>query len=320
VTFTARGDVRWTDDANDVASITPGGSFDLTVHDGAHHWHAEVLPGVNGLSRTLLIDGEPRPWDARWFAGALEDLDRHSAFAADIRFPKLYRQGGPRAVLALVDTMDGDYARRRYLQLLIERDPLDEPTAAAVFRAVEAMSGDYDRAEVLKAAAAKTHLDTDGKREAFLKACAGVQGDYERGRVLHELIAQPKLSPELARGVLALVGKMGGDYEKAQALTGLVARHPIDALEYLEAAAKVGGDYEHARVLKALLSAQKLDGRGQLEVIRQARHLGDYESAEVLVALTRSARLTAEVQREYEAAAEHLGDYSRKRVLSAVSR
>src|SRR5205814_9956726 len=126
-------------------------------------------------------------------------------------------------------------------------------------------------------APAKYHLGTETEREACLSACEGVQGDYERGRVLHELIAQSKLSPELARGVLALVAKMGGDYEKAQALTGLVGRHPIDARDYLKTSAKVGGDYEHARVLKALLQAQKLDGDGQVEVIRQARHLGDYE-------------------------------------------
>src|SRR5205085_996106 len=100
-----------------------------------------------------------------------------------------------------------------------------------VFRAVESMSGDYDRAEVLKSAAAKTRLDSDEKREAFLKACAGVQGDYERGRVLHELIEQPKLSPELARGVLSLVPKMGGDYE---------------------AAAEHLGDYSRKRVLSAV--------------------------------------------------------------------
>jgi beta-lactamase regulating signal transducer with metallopeptidase domain len=315
-----RGEIHWNEEATDIASISSGGSFDLTVHDGGHHWHVQIFPGASGLTRTLLIDGGTRPWDAQWFARALEDLDRHSGFAADVRFPKLYRQGGARAVLDYAATIDGDYAKRRYLVMLVERDPLDDRTAVAVFRAVGTMSGDYDRAEVLKAAAAKNRLDTEAKRQAFLDACSGIHGDYERGRVLRELIAQSKLSPEMARGVLGAVAKMGGDYEKAHALTGLAQRHALDALEYLETAAKVGGDYEHARVLKALIAAQKLDGPAQLEVIRQARHLGDHESAEVLVALTGSTRLTADAQREYESAAEHLGDYSRKRVLAAIKR
>jgi hypothetical protein len=315
-----RGEIRWNDDASDVASISSGGSLHFTVHEANDHWHAEIFPGPSGLTRALLVNGTPQPWDPRWFARALEDLDRHSGFAADVRFPNLYRQGGARAVLDYAKTIDGDYARRRYLQLLVERDPLDDATAVAVFRSVETMSGDYDRAEVLKSAAAKARLDTDAKREAFLSACSGISGDYERGRVLHELLVQPKLSPELARGVLGAVGKIGGDYEKAQALTALAGLHPVDATDYLKTAAKVGGDYEHARVLKALIGARRLDGDAQTEVIRQARHLGDYESAEVLVALTGSTRLTPEAQREYESAAEHLGDYSRKRVLAALKR
>ncbi len=318
--FHVRGEIRWNDDATDVAWISSGGSLDFTVHEGNDHWHAEIFPGSSGFTRTLLVNGTQRPWDSRWFARALEDLDKHSGFAADLRFPKLYRQGGARAVLDYASTIDGDYARRRYLQLLIERDPLEDATAVAVFRAVEGMSGDYDKAEVLRSAAAKARLDSEAKREAFLSACSGISGDYERGRVLKEIIAQPKLSPELARGVLSAVSKMGGDYEKAQALTALVQRHPVDAQEYLRSAAKVGGDYEHARVLKALIGSRKLDGPAQIEVVRQARRLGDYESAETLVALTGSIRLTPEAQREYESAAEHLGDYSRKRVLAASRR
>lgn len=316
----ARGHIGWNDDATDIASISSGGSFDMTLDDGQHHWHVEVVPSGSGLTRTLLVDGSPRPWDAQWFARALQELDQHTGFAADFRFPKLYREGGARAVLDYAAGVEGDYAKRRYLQLLVERDPLEERTALAVFRLVGKMGGDYDRAEVLKAVAAKAHLDTDTKRKAFLDACGGIHGDYERGRVLHELTAQPRLSPEMTRSVLQAASEMSGDYEKSQVLTALAQQHPVSPADYLAAAASVHGDYEHARVLKALVSTQKLDGPAQIAFVHQAQRLGDYESAETLLALSRSTRLTPDAQREYESAAEHLGDYSRKRVLAAVSR
>jgi hypothetical protein len=316
----ARGQIRWNDDATDIASISSGGSFDMTLDDGQHHWHVEVLPSGSGLTRTLLVDGSPRPWDAQWFARALQELDQHTAFAADVRFQKLYRDGGARAVLDYVARVDGDYAKRRYLTLLVERDPIDESTAVAVFRLVGRMGGDYDRAEVMKAVASKAHLDSEAKLRAFLDATAGIHGDYERGRVLRELTAQQRLSAELARGVLQGAAQISGDYEKSQVLISLAQRHPVSPADYLAAAASVHGDYEHARVLKALISAQKLDGAAQIALIHQAQRLGDYESAEVLLALSRSARLTPDAQREYESAAGHLGDYSRKRVLAAVNR
>ena len=154
-----------------MVSLSSGGSFDLTVRDGAHHWHAEIFFAGSGLTRTLLVDGTTLPWDAQWFAHALDELDRHSGFGAEARFPKLYSQGGARAVLDRVNGMDGDYGRSRYLQLLVKRDPLEEPTATAVFGAVAKMSGDYERSQVLKAAATKAGLDTDAKRSAFFAAC-----------------------------------------------------------------------------------------------------------------------------------------------------
>jgi beta-lactamase regulating signal transducer with metallopeptidase domain len=318
--FVARGEVRWNDQADDIAGLSPGGSVDVTVHDGGHHWHAEILTSSNGgLTRTLLVDGAPRDWDSRWFASFLVDLDRRTGFAADVRFPKLYREGGARAVLAYVDRMDGDYGRRRYLQLLVARDPLDDDTAVAVFHAVDKMSGDYERSQVLKEAAAKAHLDSDAKQKAFLSACSHMHGDYERSQVLHELINQPQLSSQLVHGILETAAKLGGDYEKSQVLTFLAKKHQVDPVDFLQAV-RVGGSYEHSRILRSLIETQKLDGRAQVEVIRHAVRLGDYEAAQVLVALTQHGELSGDARREYEAAADHLGDYSRKQVLAALSR
>src|SRR5207237_7778680 len=61
VTLTTHGKVEWNDDASDIAAISPGGSFELSVSDGARHWHVEVFPAAGSMTRTLLVDGVPRP-------------------------------------------------------------------------------------------------------------------------------------------------------------------------------------------------------------------------------------------------------------------
>lgn len=314
----AHGKLQWNDDMTDLASLSRGGSFDMTVRDGSHGWHAEIFSDGSGLKRTFLVDGATQPWNAQWFATMLDELDKHSGFAAEARFPKLYAAGGARAVLERVNAMDGDYARSRYLQLLVARDPLDEPTASEIFAAVAKMSGDYERSQILKAAAAKAHLDTDAKRAAFFGAAREIKGNYERSQVMRQLIEQQKLSPDLTHELLAFVGKMDGDYEKSQLLTELL-KHPVDAMEFLKAV-NVSGSYEHARVLKGLIAVRKLDGPAQIEVIHQARDLGDYESGQVLVSLSQNMKLTDDARREYQRAAERLGDYSRKQVLAALDR
>ena len=162
------------------------------------------------------------------------------------------------------------------------------------------------------------NTDLRGKLTLFLRACDGIAGDYEHARVLHVLADQPKLSPALARGVLASASTIHGDYEKSNLLVALAARHPVDASDYLRASSTLSGDYERGRSLKALIAAQRLSQPAQVEAIRQAARMGDYESAEVLLALAERERPAGEVLREYESAAKHLGDYSRQRVLAAL--
>ena len=62
--FIIRGEVRWNDDATDLLSLSSGGSLQVSVQEGGHLTHVEILSGTKGLQRTLLVDGAPRAWDA----------------------------------------------------------------------------------------------------------------------------------------------------------------------------------------------------------------------------------------------------------------
>jgi hypothetical protein len=314
------GEVRWNDDATDVVWISRGGSLEISTQAEGHRTHVEILPKDSGLQRTLLVEGTPRAWDAAWFAGFLQDLERHTGFAADQHGPKLYRQHGAKGVLDWAASLRSDHARSRYLTILTQLDPLAGPTAIAVLGESAKISGSYDRTQVLMAVAGKARLETDAELEAFLHACDGIKGDYEHARVLHVLIDRPKLSPALTRAALASAATLRGDYEKAGVLVALAEHHAPDGLEYLAAAGKLSGSYERSRALKALIAAEKLDGPAQVELIRQTTRMGDYESAEVLVALSAQQSLTGEAVKEYEIAAKRLGDYSRNRVLAALHR
>jgi hypothetical protein len=314
------GEVRWNDDATDVVSISSGGSLEISTRADGRRTHVEILPKDSGLQRTLIVDGTPRSWDAAWFADFLQDLDRHTGFAADQHASKLYRERGAKGVLDWSASLRSDHARDRYLTILTQLDPLAGPTAIDVLGEAARISGSYDRAQVLMAVAGKARLETDAEREAFLHACDGIKGDYEHARVLHALIDRVSLTPALTRTALASAATIRGDYEKAGLLVALAEHHTPDALEYLAASSKLSGSYERSRALKALIAAEKLDGPAQVELIHQTTRMGDYESAEVLVTLSARQSLTGEALKEYESAAKRLGDYSRNRVLAALHR
>jgi hypothetical protein len=312
------GEVRWNADFTDVESISDGGSIEMSIRKPGHRTRAEIVADPGGLSRTLTVDGATRAWDPAWFTSFLDELDRHTAFAVEARFPSLYREKGARGVLDRVASNGSDYAASRYLMRLIDADPLDEPTTLAVLDQLSRFTGDYETAQALVALAAKAHLASDAERAAYLKVCNKLRGDYERSRVLRALTDRADLSPALVKDVLASIAGIRGDYEESENLVALTQRLAPDAREFLAAAATVSGAYEHARVLKALVAAETLDERAQIEVVHQTARLGDYESSQVLIALAQRAPPTGEALREYEAAANRLGDYSRGQVLAAL--
>lgn len=82
------GDVRFTDDLADVASISRGGLLRLELRDGGRRPQVEIRPGAGGLSRTFRSGGQRQPWGAeaeRWLAAALPDLLRRTTYGAEHR-------------------------------------------------------------------------------------------------------------------------------------------------------------------------------------------------------------------------------------------
>ena len=318
------GELTFNEDATEVVALSPRDAvLDMTLRDGKAVQHVEMRHGADGkLVRKLWVDGEERPWDARWFAALLVDLDRHSGFAADLRFPSLYRKGGAAGVLDAVERMSGDYGRSRYLRKLIEADPLGQPTIARILAIP--LSSDYERSRVLLAIASKSSLRDEATRSAFVAATAQMTSDYERGRVLRAVLSRGDLSPALARAALGSAATMSSDYEKSRVLLALAngPLGPDSVVIYLEAVRSMTSDFERARALLGLVHNDRVGGEKMGDVVHAARGLqSDFEASRVLLAVAARPGLTSAVRAEIEAAAHGLrSDFEARRVLAALGR
>jgi beta-lactamase regulating signal transducer with metallopeptidase domain len=316
------GKATFTDDARDLASLADGALFQLSLTEGGHETRAELRGRPGGaIERAFLVDGARRDWDQGWFSKALDELDRHTGFAAELKFPRLYREGGAAAVLAEAERTSGDYAVARYLSLLLDEERPGEATAEKLVLLLNRkVAGDYYRALILGELSQRTSLEPERLRAAFLESAKGISGDYYRAEVLMLLLTQENLSPGLATGALEAAASLEGDYYRAELLQALAQRHTVDARVFLRATAGIRSEYYRASALIALLRAQKLDGAGQHEVIGQTAHLGDHYATEVLLELAGRQPLTGEARSEYEAAARRLGESFRARALAALRR
>jgi beta-lactamase regulating signal transducer with metallopeptidase domain len=329
VDLVASGDVRFNADFTDVSEISPGGYLEITVREGDSVRRLEFRPQGGTLSRTYTVNGSAAPFDdaARaWLAGFLIDLDRHTAFAVEARFPALLKQGVS-AVLDEIDKMASDYVRGVYYLKLFASARLTPAEVRRVAQTAGArIDSDYELGRVLGALAEQYSLEDAAVRTAFIEAAGTLQSDYERSRLLQVVITRGAVTPEAGPTVVKLAGAMSSDYEKSRVLMALGQSRHIDpksaAPDYLDVVVGMKSDYERGRVLKLIVDSGQLSKESLIRVLDVVGHMtSDYEAANVLVEVASHNQLEPAVKDAYLQAADRLkSDYESQRARSALVR
>ena len=328
VSLNSRGEVKFNDDFTGIQSISQDGFVEITSRIHGESRRLSVHPsGNNGpLEYVWWMNGTKQPYDdyaRKWVTNFLIELDRHSAWAVNQRFPALMKEGGVQRVLDEVSYMPSDYARSVYLRKLISDVNLKPQELNAVLARTAEMSSDYEVARTLMAVVGKYPLNDQASRNAFLAAIDVMNSDYEHARVLMAFFDKGPLPIEMARAVLSSASKLQSDYEHARVLVAMTDKGLVDAntqSDFLNSVNNIKSDYEHSRTLIAFLGARKSDDAAVLGVIKAASSINsDYERARVLTSAASGRNLSGNMRDEYVRAAQQIrSEYERNRALSAV--
>jgi hypothetical protein len=290
------GDIKFNADFTDIASVSDGGTVELTEVQGSTARKLTVRSDAGGrLTRNYAINGREQPWDddaRRWLAEALVELDRMTAVGVDQRYPKLFAAGGARAVIDEAEKMSGDYARGIYLRRLVDSAPLtDDEYQRVVSVASRDMRSDYEMSRLLRDVADHSSLDNAGVRTAYINAVDRMSSDYERSRALQAILAKPSVSRDVARAAARAAGTFSSDYERSRVLLAAIESKRLegdDAIAIIETTARSTSDYEKARVLLAVAARWTLSADARKSYLRTADTIrSDYENRRVLAALVK---------------------------------
>ena len=329
VDLVARGDVKFNADFSDVAEISSGGYLEITVREGQSTRRLEFRSQGGSLRRTYTIDGNSAPFDdaARaWFAGFLIELDRHTGFAVESRFPALLAKGVS-AVLDEIDQISSDYVRGLYYRKLFTSAKLSSSEVRRAAKTAGAtMESDYELGRVLASLAEQYSLADAEVRTAFIEAAGTLESDYERAQLLLVVITKGSVTPEAGRTIVRLAGGMSSDYEKARVLMALGGSRLVDPKtagpDYLDVVVGMKSDYERGRVLKLILGSGQLSRESLLRVLDVTQSFeSDYEAANVLIELATRNPVDGDVRDAYLKAADRLrSDYESQRAKAALRR
>lgn len=355
-----RGKVGFNDAENDVVHLAAGADF--RVKETRAGITREIrFHGVDGkIVRDYEVDGDERALDAEgraWLATLLPRVLRESGIDATARGKRILARGGTNALLAEIEKINGDYAARRYLEVLFENTALDTAQLTRALAAADNIGSDYEmrhalnsafdsqkltpehQAQVLASAVnigsdfelaellshfAETQPVQGATLPAWQRALGTIGSDFEHRRVLEALVERGGDTPAAARVALESAADIGSDFELRQVLEKAAPATRGDAATlaaWLRAAEGIGSDFEHRVALEALIEAGPVDAAIANGVLESLSGVGsDYEGRVALETLAGRMPNDPALIERYRAVARGMGDYERGQAEKALDR
>ncbi len=288
-----RGRIVLTDDDKDVKSMSPDG-------------YLEVRKTVFGSRRTLIISSEGNdikkeyyegrtkvpfePAGRQWMAEILPELVRSTTIGAEGRVDRFFKNGGPAAVVAEIESMESNYVKSHYANLLMKKpvNPKDyvrivdrisgtvdsnyylaaflknnldkfmksNDALEAVFRATNNMDSDHYKTEVIKTGLENQLVSIDAVR-IIMKSAGSMSSDHYKTEILSSVLKQNNLSDEVINEMFITSKSIDSDYYRSVVLNRALSHEGISPASFqkaMESVKDIDSDHYKTEVMKALLS------------------------------------------------------------------
>jgi hypothetical protein len=244
---------------------------------------------VNGVAQSIDAAGKA------WLAKFVLDAVRQGGVDADKRVKTILERRGVAGVLAEIDQIQGDWAKRIYYEQLLKQANLDGTALRDVLRQMARnISSDYEQAQLLTAVAPMI-TGKEAALQPYFDAVATIKSDYERARVLKTIMKQDTPSSALLVLVASSSKTISSDYERRGVLSALVKtkNQSEEVLRLLlDSAAAMSSDYEKATLLLEVSNSYTGDTRLKGLFLKAVETIkSDYERGRVLSALLKNKQI-----------------------------
>jgi beta-lactamase regulating signal transducer with metallopeptidase domain len=322
----ANGKFTFADDLSDVATLASGSTMTIKETNRGLTRKLEISSVGGGIQRRFYVNGVQAPFgdsERRWLADILLAVERRTGFSAKTRVPRLWENGGVKAVLNEVEVMNSSYPKRVYLDALFDIGiNFDGPTLTRIIRTIGGeFDSDYERRVILSRMPSQKFMD-ENSWNAFADAVARMGSDYEKRMVLVTAFEKRQPSPVVAAKLLNSVSSMGSSYEIGQVLKGAAlsyASNPVSRPAYIAAVRKMSSDYELRQVLVSLIDQSATPG-AIADLLEPAKTIqSDYERRQVVEAFAQRGHLSSEAITTLTALTGGMkSDYEKRTALTAL--
>ena len=321
----SHGKITYSDDDSRIQSISSGGHISITeLTNGITRRYDAVSQG-GSIVGSYFVNDKPADLASSeaWLATVIQRLVREDASQAAVRVARIRRQRGVAGVLQEIDLVQGDYAKRAYLDALVEEGNITSDTLRMITQVgVRSLSGDYDKSEFLKHA---SHAGAGDNSDLVATAARSMSSDYYKHQLLSTALMSAKDKDAIARQIIAGTSDMSSDYDREGLfldVLGKVKLSEASLVTLITSSEKISSDYYRAVVLDSLVGTQSIAPKSvYTALLKSASGIsGDYYRAAVLKRIAERHDLTPDIATATLTSTQTMSsDNDKANVLVAVS-
>jgi SOS response regulatory protein OraA/RecX len=321
-----RGKIDVTDDDKDIKSISADGYLEINKVTFGSRRTIVITPEGNGLKREYYEGREKLPFEPegrKWLGEILPELLRTTTIAAESRVNRFYKRGGTAAVLAEITSMESDYVKAHYANILMSLNIPAGDYPTVINRIASAVDSDHYLTEFLEKNMGK-FLQDKLSTDAVFAACGKMDSDHYKTQVIKEALENQNPSAEAISSILQASGDMESDHYKTEVLSSLLKKDNItDAIisEMIAATRNIESDHYRTVVLQKALSKPNLSPTSFKRVVESVKEIeSDHYKTEVLTDLLEN-RLSNDVNAAVVLVSENIeSDHYKTIVLKSLVR
>lgn len=301
-----KGNIEFTKDEKDIASISSGGVVDY--QKGKNRVKITAKSGgleyvINGKTKNSLDDA-----DKKVVAESVQTLIQVGV-NGEQRALQIYQEQGYDAVIKEIKRLKSDYVQHIYFGGLLSYEKhSDKDLLQILDGAQKALASDYYMTEVIQKSAS-IYLNNPSVQEAFVNKVKNLKSDFYQAEVFKYLLKKSSLQGNEKTFVKA-VSSIKSDYYQAEVLNYFIRKSDLVQKtfpELLGAVQAIKSDYYQTEVLSKLLRNGALSKKEYLQLIQFTPEIkSDYYQAEVLKKIASQMPEDDELKAAYHQAAEEI--------------
>jgi len=297
-----RGKIELNDDDSDIKSMSSDGYLEITKTVFGSKRSLVITPQAGGLKREYYEGRTSIPYEPegrKWMSEIMPELVRTTTIGAESRVNRFFKQGGVNSVLSQISSMESDYVKHHYANLLMGISGVAQKDYPNIINKVAGtMDSDYYLAEFLQKNLNK-FLTTKEATDAVFAATTKMESDHYKTEVIKEALRSQSASPEAIKSILEASSKMESDHYKTEVLTSLMKQSNLtDATisDMINASKSIESDHYKTQVLTKALAKPGLSATSYQRVLESVKDIdSDHYKTEVLTDLLKNKLPTDQI-------------------------